>query len=288
MKRLFRDGRLLPPGEAAVPVSDRGFLYGDTVFETIAVHAGRPFGLDAHMARLEEGLQLLGYPAAGVLKEAQGAVAGVLDGEDGHAVIRLTVSRGSGPRGLGTREATSPVITAMLFGAPDLRPMASSGLSAVLTARRRPHPGCLPPQVKCGNYLANILAAQEAEAAGTDEALMLDWAGEGAACFTTGNLFVEADGALVTPPVSAGALGGTMRARLIALAAAAGIACREDVMSANALAAAPGLFLSNSVRGVAWVSSLGGVPKGKGPLTQKLAGALKGEIEAACGGSFLS
>ncbi len=248
---------MVAPEAAHISVMDRGFLLGDGVFETILVHGGRALDLEAHLERLASGLGVLGFTGAVDLSKLRAGLAHYLVAESvSSAVLRLTVTRGSGPRGLVPPEAPRPAILMSLAPPPPPRetPLA---LRVATTTRRNELSPC--SRIKALPYLDNLVALQEARGQGADEALMLNTRGT-IACASIANLFVIRDGRLETPPVSDGALPGTMRALMLLLAASAGLVPVETSLQAADLAAADQVFLTNSVLGAMEAGSCNGLP----------------------------
>jgi branched-chain amino acid aminotransferase len=206
---VYLNGRLLPGAEARIAAADRGFLLGDGLFETLRVRDGRAVAADRHLARLAEGLAFLGFPPPPPdLAAALGAVIAANRVVEGSA--RLTVSRGTGPRGVLPPETPAPtVLISAIAGAAPAPP-----LSLVVARGTRRNPFSPLSRLKTLNYLDSILARREAAAAGADDAILLNTVG-GVAETTAANLILHLDGDWLTPPVADGALPGISRARLI-------------------------------------------------------------------------
>jgi branched-chain amino acid aminotransferase len=241
------DGVLHAPDAARVSVYDRGFLYGDSVFETIRTYGGEPFLLDEHLARLGRSAALIGITppiaAADLAREVRLAVRAARNDE---SYVRVTLTRGTGPLGLDPTLARDPlrVILVEPF-TPSPAALYRDGVRAVTTRLDRPADAA--PGAKITNYLASLLAVQAAKAQGAHEALLLDAHGdviEGA----TSNVFIVRDGALCTPPESAGILAGITRAQVIEVAGELGI----PVLFATFHPAIPAqeAFLTSSLREV--------------------------------------
>src|SRR5215510_11776038 len=113
--QVFLNGRILPDTEAVVPISDRGLLYGDGLFETLRVQRGRPLWWERHWSRLQEGAAFLRIPLEWSAAEL-GAIALQLARDNGlpEAVLRLLLTRGSGPRGYSPAAARQPTLAMTL------------------------------------------------------------------------------------------------------------------------------------------------------------------------------
>jgi branched-chain amino acid aminotransferase len=253
------DGLLGPVGEMRIDPRDRGFTLGDGLYETIRAKNGTPLRSDRHFARLRVGLGMLEIPLTvdeARLVDAMQAVLAENKLADG--VIRLTVSRGIGARGLPPDPAAIPtvVITAAPYHAP------TPGRAMIATVTRR---NALSPlsRIKVTSCADNILARIEATRLGFDDAILLNGAGFVAEA-TAANLFAVIDGILVTPPVDDGALPGVMRGAIIdRMAVAEGSLTPED------LARASELFLTTSL-GIRPLIGLGERVLAIGSVTREL------------------
>lgn len=213
---LSIDGVLVAPDEAAIHADDRGWALGDGVFETVRVHRGRPLLLDAHLRRLAAGARVfqLPLPSHGRLIAAIDAVLAASQLAD--AVLRVSLSRGRGQRGLGVGPEQHPrlVIAAHPF-APYPPRWYAQGARAVISSVRRNERSPLS-SVKSLSYGEQVLARLNAQERGADLALQLNTRDRlvSADC---ANLFVVFGRRVVTPPVADGALPGTARDALLAL-----------------------------------------------------------------------
>ncbi len=259
MTRVWQDGRIVAPEEARISIADRGFLLGDGLFETMPVHRGRVFDLDAHLARLASGLALLNLAGAVDLTKLRAGIADYLAAEEiGPAVLRVTVTRGPGPRGLLPPEKLCPTVLMTLSPMPPARIEPISLHVATVTRRNEFSP---LSRIKSLPYLDNVLALQEARAHGADEALLLNTRGN-IACASAANVFALREGRLETPPISDGALPGTMRALVLSLAKEAGLAAVETPLSVDGLAESDEVFLTNAIRRVIPVRACNGANVG--------------------------
>lgn len=259
MTRVWQNGRVLAPEDAHIPAADRGLLLGDGVFETMAVHHGRVFDLDAHLERLSAGLGLLGFAQSVDLGKLRAGITQYLAAEHADtAVLRLTVTRGSGPRGLAPPGAPSPTILMTLSPMPAPRKEPLALHIAAVTRRNELSPLA---RIKALPYLDNVLALSEARAQGADDALLLNTRGT-IACAAAANVFIIHNGRLQTPPVSDGALPGTMRALVLALAEEAGLAPLEISLEPSTLSGADHVFLTNSITRLTEARHCNGMPLG--------------------------
>ncbi|MCI0736796.1 MAG: aminotransferase class IV [Beijerinckiaceae bacterium] len=270
MTRVWLNGRIVALEEAHVSAADRGFLLGDGLFETMPVYKGRVFDLEAHLERLGSGLALLSLSAAVDLTKLRTGIAHFLAAEAAvSAVLRVTITRGPGPRGLAPPEAPHPAAVMSLSLMPPSRETPLSLHVATVTRRNEHSP---LSRIKALPYLDNMLALQEARAHGADEALLLNTRGT-IACASTANLFAIRNGRLETPPVCDGALPGTMRALVLSLANEVGLAAVEHSLNVEDLAAADEVFVTNSISRVVAVKECNGKPLG---------GRAGGAVEQLC------
>lgn len=275
------DGRIVAPEEAHISIADRGLLLGDGVFETIAVHNGWAFALDAHLERLAAGLAVLGFAQAVDIPKLRANLENFVAAADtDRAVLRVTVTRGAGPRGLAPPETPCPVVFMTLSPMP---PGCERPLSLhVATATRRNERSVLS-RVKALPYLDNVLALSEARAHGTDDALILNTRGT-IACAAAANVFVVRRGHLETPPLGDGALPGTLRALVLSLAAKAGMLPVEISLAVEDLGQADAVFLTNSISRIRTVGACGGTLLGgcAGAAVERLRALVSASFDAAC------
>jgi branched-chain amino acid aminotransferase len=273
-KVVMIDGELLAPEHAKVSVFDRGFLYGDSVFETIRTYGGRPFALEEHLERLERSARLVAIdmpvPRETLRRELLDAVAAAGNPE---SYVRLTVTRGSGELGLDPGLASGPLRVVIV--APLEPPSAQAyedGIAAVTYRTQRATDDTNAMGAKVGNYLVSVLAMREARAAHAAEALIVDGNGnvvEGA----TSNVFVVKDGRVLTPPDTAGILPGITRAKLLAVCADESVQVELRSLSLEEVRKADELFVSSSIRELLPVVRVDGsaIAGGRpGPVTRHL------------------
>lgn len=260
---------------------DRAFLYGDGIFETLFAQNGRPFRLAAHLDRLWQGAALLNLRVPFSRPEITAAAQRLLTLNPAPAaLLRLTLSRGVGVRGYSPRGAEQPKL---VMTQHDTAPRPAPGLRWRLhTASNRLPAGDRLTAIKSCNKLAQILARAEAEAAGADEAILLNTDGfavEAAA----GNFFYLQDGVVSTPPVASGILPGVTRAVVLELCRATGLPTCEVAPLPAALAQAAGVFVTLSTLGIVPAASLDGQPLADSPVTARLQAAYWDGVDRECG-----
>ena len=175
---VFVNGAFVPAEQAVVSVFDRGFLFGDGVFETMRVTGGRLIGWSAHVRRLEHGLRLLAitppYPAEEMRRFCLDLISRNALPE---ALLRVNISRGIGLRGYSPEGAVRPTVVLSLHPAPVID-LEHPPCWRLVTSSLRLPAGSPLAQSKTANKLPQILARAEAEAAGAEEALLLNTLGE--------------------------------------------------------------------------------------------------------------
>ncbi len=231
-----------------IPQNDRGLLLGDGLFETILAVNGDLPHLAAHLDRMAAGCAVLDLPfdRDEAERRVRDAVLGEGPGGEGRFAVRLTLTAGSGGRGLDRPAVPLPRLFAT--AAPS-KPFTTPATAIVASARR--NEGSPASRLKTLSYLDNVLARAEAKAAGADEAVMLNNRGE-VACAAAANLFWIAEGRLFTPRLDCGVLAGITRARLMVL-----VPVEEVAVGVEALEQAQAVFLANSLIGLRPVSRLG-------------------------------
>lgn len=236
-------------GNAAteLPVTDRGLLYGDGVWETIGVHQGRPRLFEWHLERLQQGLQVLGMasPDEATLHQEIATACRMQP----HAVLKLIVTRGSGLRGYNPRTAVTPTRILQISDWPEPPPeYASAGIFLALCKTRLAHQPRLAG-FKHLNRLEQVLARAEFDA-GYQEGLMCDYDNnviEG----TMSNLFVVSqDGSVHTPDLTQCGVDGVMRRFFIQKLADSGIECHIRALKLRDVQQAQGLFMTNVLIGL--------------------------------------
>lgn len=247
-----------------VSVHDRGFNYGDGVFETILVRAGEPVWWDAHLARLARGCAALkiACPEAG---ELAAAARQALSTSPGRQALKIVVTRGIGGRGYSPAGADRPTVAITVHEAPATAP-ADGVAVRWCDLRLAPQPALAG--LKHLNRLENVLARAEWDDPAIGEGLLRDADGR-VVCATAANLFVVRGGALSTPRVDLCGIAGVTRAWVMLRMPVA-----EAELSVEEIESADELFLTSSLRGILPVARLGRREWTPGPVTRRLQGWL--------------
>jgi len=283
MKLVYLNGEFLPPDTAKVSVFDRGFIFGDGIYEYIPVFGRRLFRLAQHLARLAASLREVHIanpiPVPQWREIFERLVAG--NREDDQSIY-IHVTRGVAPRDHGFPENATPTVFAY---AQPLRYPTAEQLArgvAVITARDIRWGRC---DIKAIALLANALLRQQAIEAGAVEAVLLrdGFVTEGAAC----NIFIVNGGRAITPPKGPFILPGITRDLVLELTRAHGVPCEERAVSADELRAAEEIWLTSSSREILPITRLDGraIGTGKpGPLHARVFALYRDYKRAFCEG----
>jgi aminodeoxychorismate lyase len=266
---VFLNGQFVPEAQAVVPVNDRGFLYGDGLFETVRIFNGRPFRLAQHLERLVRGADYLKIRLPFTPKELQRfAEALVEKNQLPDAILRLTLTRGPGERGYTPKPDGTPTVVMSLHPAPPLDLVHPTQWSMITSSHRVPASDALS-SFKSTSKLLQVMARVEAEARGADEALLLNTNGEVAEA-ASANLFWVYHDKICTVPTGRGVLPGITRAVVLEICQVLGFETNKRVIKPEALRHCEGIFLSQSAQGVVGIISLDGEPVAQSPLLEKI------------------
>ena len=243
------NGQLLDKEHARVSVFDRGFLYGDSVYEVLRTYSGVPFELGAHLRRLNESANRIGMQLPRSEDKIGEEVLRVhVASENPESYIRIVCTRGSGPINLDPMVAEEPLLVAMAQPVNPPPPKTyQEGASVALVSVRRNLRSAIDPRAKTGNYLNSVLALQEARARGAYEAVMLshrDLVTEGA----SSNIFAVLGETILTPPLESGILKGITREVVFKIAEKGGFKAIEMPLTEDALKKADEVFITSSIR----------------------------------------
>ena len=258
---VYLNGQLLPREQACLPITDRGLLFGDSVYEVIPVFSGAAFCLQQHLDRLQRSLDAIGLPNPLSRSAWLEAIASLYQpGEASDLAIYVQVTRGAYPtRAHRIPQETNPNVIAFASPLPARDPdSANRGLRAITQADIRWH-RC---DIKSTNLLPNVLAQSEAQHQQAEDVIFIrdGRAMEG----TSSNLFIVLDGLLLTPPKSGEILPGITRELVLDLARDAGIAHAEAAIDETELERAEEIWLTSSTREIVSVVQLNGKPVGEG------------------------
>ena len=280
----YIDGRIVPLAQARIPVEDRGLQFADALYEVVAVLNGRLLDWPQHLIRLRRGLAALfiDFPMsdAALTLQARRLVAA-----NGHAdaLLYLQISRGVARRdhGFPADAHASLIMTVRRFDFAQRVGQQQNGVAVITVNDMR----WRRVDLKTTGLLANVLAKQDARAAGAFEAWLVgpdDVVREGSST----NAWIVKDGVLITHPLAASILAGIARATLLRLAAKAGIAIAERPFTLAQALAADEALLTSTTAPLLPVVAIDGQPIANGtpgPMAAKLAALVYGDIAAQTG-----
>ncbi len=247
MEKIYVKGAWCNVEDAKISVRERGFRFGDGVFETIRVRQGQPVMLERHLARLSAGIAAIQMrpPAEAIAALCHEILAqnSVIDG-----VLRVYVSRGIGSQGYLPTVAEPPTVVVETMALP---PISTAPISLWLSATVRISPDMLPMQHKLAQGLNAILARMEAAENGADEALLLNAKGEIAEASSASIFWQDAAGVIHTPALASGALAGIGRQRILE-----NLTVKEGCYPLAALQHAESVIIINAITGARQVQTL--------------------------------
>ncbi len=269
VQMIYLNGRFMPLEEATIPVLDRGFIFGDGIYEVIPVYSRRPFRLAEHLRRLQnslDGIQLKNPHSDAEWGQLLQQLIDRNEGEDQYLYLHIT-------RGVAKRDHAFPknvVPTVFMMSSPLTPPAAelkASGVTAITAQDNR----WLRCDIKAISLLPNVLLRQQAVAAGTMEAVLVrdGFMTEGSAS----NIFVVQNGTVLAPPKNNLMLPGITYDLILELAAADHIPLKVGPVPEAALRSANEIWLTSSTREVLPITVLDGQPVGNGqpgPLFKRM------------------
>lgn len=266
---VYLNGRFMPLADAKVPVLDRGFVFGDGVYELVPVYSRKPFRLEAHLRRLQhslDGIRLANPHGVEQWRELIEQLIALQAFDD--LSVYLQITRGVAPRDHAFPPGVPP--TVFMFAQP-LVSATDAQKAAGVCAITAPDIRWGRCDIKAISLLANVLARQQAVDAGCAETVMLrdGFLSEGAAS----NIFAVKDGMLLAPPPSNLILTGITCDVVLELAAAHGIPYALRAISEAELRSADELWMTSSTKEIMPIVQLDGAPVGKGapgPLARQM------------------
>ena len=281
MQTYSINGRLCEREDARIPVNDHGFLYGDGVFEGLRFYGNRILKLSAHLDRLWDSATAIGIDmpvTRDAVKIALQELVQAFPQDDGY--IRLIITRGEGPLGI---DPTQCGTGNMVMIADELKMVSEEvrqqGAKLIIASTRRFAGDQLDSRIKSLNYLNQILGRMEANAAGADEAVVLNQAGfiaEG----TADNIFILKQGELLTPSVIDCALDGITRGIVLEIATKLSIPVRECSLTTYDLYTADECFLTGTGAELIPVGEISGrqLATSPGDIYQKIEAQFQQEL----------
>ncbi|TDJ52837.1 MAG: hypothetical protein E2O43_03225 [Nitrospina sp.] len=284
---VYLDGKFVPLSQAKVSILDRGFSYGDALFETLRVYSGKIFRLGQHLDRLKRGADLIFMKLPETRERIEDILYETFNRNQGaDAVIRMTVTRGQGLPGKLWQDDCSPTLLVHVrpYQAPP-EEWYQKGVPVSLIPDSAARLGRVSEQIKSANYLSQILARKQADDQQSVEAVMMNERGE--VCDgTISNIFLVENGQLSTPAVNGYVLAGVTRQVVLELAGETGVPTLERVVSPDEMVKADEVFLTNTGWEILPVTRIDGETVGSGRpglLTQTLQQEFRKSVEAEIG-----
>ena len=266
----YLNGVFCPIADATVSIEDRGFQFGDGVYEVVVSHAGRPFQLEEHMQRLRLSAAAIGLeydfdhaPLEPIIAE------GMRRSELNDAMIYLQLTRGVAPREHAAPDSVRPTVVMTFKPRPVVPDEFRRRGARVITIPDTRWANCY---IKAITLLPNTLAKTDALRRGYDDAIFVTRTGEVREC-TAANVFVVHDGRLRTPPRTESILHGITQAFVLDCAAAAGVAGEEGTCTVEGLKRADEVFMSSTTTEILGITSIDDESVGDGqvgPVTKRL------------------
>ncbi|MFO0792806.1 MAG: aminodeoxychorismate lyase [Candidatus Brocadiaceae bacterium] len=263
-KYIFLNDAIVEDTAGHLSTYDRGFLYGDGLFETIRAYSGKPFRLADHIERLSNSAKYLDIPFLQTTQEIQNIIEQLLELNNvTDAYIRMTLSRGWSVNGFIPAQKCYPTFVIQvkeisLYPGP----LYKTGVSLITSPVRR-STSCPISRHKTLNYLTNYLQKKEAIHRGVHDVLVLNTDGYIAEC-SVSNIFIVEKGVVITPSLMANILPGVTRKIVMELCAKNGIHVSEELFGLERVLSADEIFLTNSLMEVMPVSRIDGKPIGRG------------------------
>jgi D-alanine transaminase len=275
-------GRIMPLAEVRISVLDRGFLFGDSVYEVLRVYQGRPWLVEEHRERLRRSLEAVRIDVVDLDRLHRRMLDTIAAGPFAEATVYIQITRGTAPRSHAFPKDTPP--TEILWVSEFNDPYAhqrKEGAAVILQPDLR-WERC---DIKSTNLLANVLAMQAAKEAGCVEALL--YLADGSLTEGThSSLFGVKAGSLITAPNGPTVLPGCTRRLLFRLASQLGVPVQERLLRRDELPEVAELFLSGTTTEVLPVVRVDGKPIGDGtpgPVTRRLQEAYGEAVRAWLG-----
>jgi aminodeoxychorismate lyase len=265
---VFLNGHFLPETEAVISINDRGFLLGDGLFETVRVSGGKPFRFAQHLERLTRGADFLKIKLPFTPKELEKKSTQLIEeNKMSDAILRLTLTRGTGERGYTPGNENKPTLAMTLHTTPET-PVEWNLITSSF------HIPASDPisSFKTTSKILHVLARAEAKEKGADEALLVNTNGEVAET-ASGNLFWIYHDQICTVPTGRGVLPGVTRAVVLEICQSLGLQTNKCVIKPEALRNSEGIFVTQSALGIIPVSVFDGKTVKPSPLVDPIAQA---------------
>jgi len=280
-KFIFFNGEIIPDTERCISSSDRGFLYGDGIFETLRTYNEKPFKLADHLERMRCSAEELRISFEYTNAEISKIIKELLEKNSVQdAYIRITLSRGEGGSAL---KISDGLMSTILIQARPFTPYAEKlykeGMSLIVSRHRRSTTNPIYCH-KTTNLLTSILLKEEAKDKSANEAIVINTDGYVTECIVS-NIFFVNNGSVVTPSLDTNILPGITRSTVLDICQNRGISAREESFKIDVLIKAEEVFITNSLMEIMPVSKIEDNKIGKavpGKITQQIMSAYKSLI----------
>ncbi len=270
---VYINGEIFSPEKAKISVFDRGFLFGDSIYEATLCIDGIPLFLEEHQKRLQNSANLIQMPLTENLATIKKAILKTAASKNyKRAIVRWIVTRGEDKINIFPGQNLKQNLIIFYKELPPYpERWYKEGLRITLAETKRNHPKSTNPQAKTGNYINSVLAAKEAQVGETDDAIMLNIYGE-VTEGTTNNVWIVKKGVVYTPSINSGILKGITRTKVLEICEKNKIPYRETKIFKEDLLGCEEAFITSSTKGLVPIHSIGNqkLTKGYGKITGKI------------------
>ncbi len=281
MKYAILNGKIVNRTEAKVDIEDRGYQFGDGVYEVIRVYNGKMFTAKEHMERFAKSSDSIGIKLPYNREQLTKMLEDLIEKNSLKlGIVYMQITRGVAPRNHAFPSAVAPCLTAYTKELPIPVNLLQTGVKTILTEDIR----WLRCDIKSLNLLGNILAKQKAAEEGCYEAIQ--HRGQEVTEGSSSNIFIVKDGVVITHESNNLILKGITKDVILRACAGHHIRVEERTFTLNELSQADEVFLSSTTSEVTPIVAIDGKTVGDGqpgPVTRKLQALFKQEIEAQCG-----
>ncbi len=275
---IFLNGKIIPDTDGSVSTGDRGFLYGDGIYETLRSYSGKPFKLPEHLERMRHSAKqlkiLFEYTNADISEWINELIE---KNRSQDAYIRITLSRGTGGNRLQMDDNIDPTILIQVKPyTPYDKKLYAEGMYLVISSCRRSTSNPIYCH-KSTNLLTSILLKEEAYKKSAHDEIILNTDGYVAECIVS-NIFMVSGGSVITPSLDTNILPGITRRTVLGICKDNGISAREEHFAIERLVKADEVFITNSLMEIMPVSRIEDSKIGEkipGKITQQLMNAYK-------------
>ena len=275
--RININGVITAPEDARISVLDHGFLFGDSVYETLRTYEGKPFLFSRHFERLEHsarGINLsIPWTRSQTIEQIQRTLL------PGESRIRLMITRGVGDLVADPETCVDPmpIILVVPLNVPPEQ-VYRDGVAVIISSVRRSQRFA---DIKSGSLIQQVMAFREAKSRGAFEAILLT-GDEKLSDGITSNIYLVRDGAVMTPSHDAGIVAGITRGVVLDLAREMGLPVVEGFLSTKEIEKADEMFLTSTTREVVPIVKVDGTPVGSGkpgPVATQLLAAYRSAVQ---------